>query len=152
MVDGEQVVAVINPGDYKKHLLLFFENGKAARVGLDSYETKTNRKRLVNAYSDNSPLVSVLMLDDEAEVVVFSTDGRTLVFNTVLLTLKSSRSSQGVNVLLVKSKYKLKSARFISETSIINVSRYRVRSIPAAGALLREEDREEKQLSFVGEE
>jgi DNA gyrase subunit A len=80
MDSGEQLVTVVNPGDYKKHLLFIFKNGKAARIGLDAYETKTNRKRLLNAYSDKSPLVSVVVLDEEIEVAVFSTEGRAIVF------------------------------------------------------------------------
>lgn len=149
MDEGEQVIAVLDPGDFKKHLLLFFKNGKVARIGLDSYETKTNRKRLLNAYSDKSPLVSVIVLEDETEVAAFSTEGRAIVFNSSLLAQKSSRTTQGVNVMTMKKKYEIESARLLSETSIKNVSRYRVRSLPASGALLREEDRGEEQLSMI---
>ncbi|HBD87129.1 MAG TPA: topoisomerase IV, partial [Clostridiales bacterium] len=152
MDDGEQVVSVIDPEDYKKHLLLFFENGKAARIRLDSYETKTNRRRLVNAYSDKSPLAALIVLEEETQIALFSSEGRALIINSSLLALKNSRSAQGVNVMSLKPKFKLQNARRLSETSIKNISRYRVRSIPAAGALLRDEDRGEKQLSFIGEE
>ncbi|NCB50940.1 MAG: topoisomerase IV [Clostridia bacterium] len=150
--EGEQVIAVIDPGDFKKHLVFFFSNGKVARIGLDSYETKTNRKRLVNAYSDKSRLVSVIVLDDEKEVAVFSTEGRAIIFNSSLLAMKSSRTTQGVNAMTIKKKYEIENARLLSETCIKNVSRYRVRSLPAAGAILREEDRGEEQLSMIEEE
>lgn len=149
MDEGELAVAVIDSGDYKKHLLLFYANGKAARIGLEAYETKTNRKKLINACSDKSRLVSVLLLDDETEVAAFSSEGRAVVFNTALLAPKSSRTTQGVGIMTMKAKFKLESALFLKDTNIKNVPRYRVRSLPAAGALLREEDRGEKQLSLI---
>jgi DNA gyrase subunit A len=152
MDDGEQVVTVLDPGDYKKHLLFFFANGKAARIGLDAYETKTNRKRLVNAYSDKSPLAAVIVLGDETDLAAFSTEGRAIVFGSTLLAPKTSRTTQGVAVMTMKAKYRLERARPLTETNIKNISRYRVRTLPAAGALLREEDRGEKQLSLIEEE
>lgn len=152
MDDGEQVVAVIDPGNYKRHLLFFFENGKAARIGMDAFETKTNRKRLVNAYSDKSPLADIIVLCDETDIAAFSTEGRAIVFSSTLLTPKTGRTTQGVAVMTMKAKYKLESARPLAETNIKNVSRYRVRTLPAAGALLREDDRGEKQLSLIEEE
>ena len=96
MDDGEQVVSVIDPEDYKKHLLLFFENGKAARIRLDSYETKTNRRRLVNAYSDKSPLAALIVLEEETQIALFSSEGRALIINSSLLALKNSRSARQV--------------------------------------------------------
>lgn len=152
MDEGEQVRTAVDAGDYGKHLLLFFENGRAARLPLSVYETKTNRRRLVNAYSDKSPLTSVLLLDGETEAAAFSSEGRALVFNTSLLAAKASRTTQGVGVMTLKTKYRLTEARFLSETAIRDVRRYRVRSLPAAGALLREDDREDKQLSLMEEE
>ncbi|MDD3921637.1 MAG: DNA gyrase C-terminal beta-propeller domain-containing protein, partial [Eubacteriales bacterium] len=151
MEEGEQVLAVISPEDYKKHLLFFFANGKAARLPMDAYETKTNRRRLVNAYSDKSPLVSVLVIDDEQPIACFSSEGRALVFNTALLALKSSRTTQGVNVMTLKKKFTLTGARPLAETNIQNTARYSMRSIPAAGALLKDEDRGEKQMSLIEE-
>ena len=149
MDEGEAVVAVIAPGDYSGQLVFFFENGKAARVPLESYETKTNRKKLVNAYSDKSPLARVMELKDELEIAAFSTEGRALIFNSALLAPKASRTTQGVGVMTLKPKYKLSDARPLHETGIKNLARYRVRSLPAAGALLRDEDRGEKQMSLL---
>ena len=149
MDEGEAVVAVIAPGDYSGQLVFFFENGKAARVSLESYETKTNRKKLVNAYSDKSPLARVMELKDELEIAAFSTEGRALIFNSALLAPKASRTTQGVGVMTLKPKYKLSDARPLHETGIKNLARYRVRSLPAAGALLRDEDRGEKQMSLL---
>ena len=149
MDDGERVFTVILPGDYKKDLLLFFENGKIARIPLSAYETKTNRKKLINAYSDKSPLAEVLPISGECDVAAFSSDGRALVFNTSLLQVKASRSTQGVAGMSVKNKHMLVSAALLENTSVKNKSRYRVRSLPGAGALLKDEDRGETQMSLI---
>ena len=151
MDEGENIITMIDPGDYKAHLLFFFENGKAARVELSAYETKTNRKKLVNAYSDKSPLRAVIRLSGEADLCCVSDDGRAIVFNTALLQPKTSRSAQGVAVMTLKARRTLDRAKLLEETEIKNVSRYRVRSLPAAGALLRPEDREEQQMSLIEE-
>jgi DNA gyrase subunit A len=151
MDEGETVLAMVDPHDYTGNLLLLFENGKAARLELSAYATKTNRKRLTGAYSDKSPLKAVLPLDTDCELAVFSTEGRALIFNTALLTPKSSRTTQGVALMTLKPKYRLERAEPVEQTAIQNISRYRVRSIPAAGALLREEDRGETQLSLIEE-
>ena len=151
MDEGESIITMIDPGDYKAHLLFFFENGKAARVELSAYETKTNRKKLVNAYSDKSPLRAVIRLSGEADLCCVSDDGRAIVFNTALLQPKTSRSAQGVAVMTLKARRTLDRAKLLEETEIKNVSRYRVRSLPAAGALLRPEDREEQQMSLIEE-
>ena len=151
MDEGENIITMIDPGDYKAHLLFFFENGKAARVELSAYETKTNRKKLVNAYSDKSPLCSVIKLTGETELCCFSSDDRALVFNSSLLQPKTSRSAQGVAVMSLKARRTLDRAKLLEETQIKNVPRYRVRSLPAAGALLRPEDREEQQMSLIEE-
>lgn len=149
MDDGEKVLTVIMPRDYKNDLLLMFENGKIARIEAAAYETKTNRKKLINAYSDKSPLVCVLQISEECDVAMFSSDGRALVFNTSLLQVKSSRSTQGVAAMSVKSKHRLTAAALFENTPIKNKSRYRVRSLPGAGALLKDEDRGETQLSLI---
>ncbi len=149
-MDGEEkVVWACNPGDYSAHLLFFFENGKAARVELNAYQTQTRRKKLTGAYSDKSPLVSALVLAEDTEVAVCSTEGRCVVFHTASLTPKATRSTQGVNVMTLKPKYKVEWAKPLSETTIVNPPRYRARSLPIAGALLKEEDRGETQLSLL---
>jgi DNA gyrase subunit A len=147
--EGESILAMILPGDYTKHLLLVFENGKAARIEMSAYETKTNRKKLVNACSDKSPVKAVLLLEDETDVACFSSDGRVLIFNTAQLQPKSSRTTQGVNVMSLKAKRTLDKALPLSQTSIVNTSRYRVKTLPGAGALLKNEDRTEQQLSLL---
>ena len=142
MDDGESVLTMVLPGDYKRQLLLVFENGKVARLECSAYETKTNRKKLVNAYSDKSPLAAVIPLDSETDIACYSSDDRALVFNTSLLQTKTSRTTQGVGVMSLKAKRALVRAVPVSETQIKNISRYRVRSLPAAGAVLKPEDRE----------
>ena len=149
-MDGEEkVVWACCPGDYSAHLLFFFENGKAARVELSAYQTQTRRKKLTGAYSDKSPLVSALVLTEDTEMAVCSTEGRCVVFHTASLTPKSTRSTQGVNIMTLKPKYKVEWAKPLSETTIVNAPRYRARSLPIAGALLKEEDRGETQLSLL---
>ncbi|HIT25209.1 MAG TPA: topoisomerase IV [Candidatus Enterenecus avicola] len=149
-MDGEEkVVWACDPGDYSAHLLFFFENGKAARVELNAYQTQTRRKKLTGAYSDKSPLVSALVLSEDTEMAVCSTEGRCVVFHTASLTPKSTRSTQGVNIMTLKPKYKVAWAKPLSQTTIVNTPRYRARSLPIAGALLKEEDRGETQLSLL---
>lgn len=139
-------------GDYSGELLLFFENGKCARIPLAGYATKTNRRRLTGAYSDKSPLRALLHLREERMLAVYSTEGRAVVFTSALVPPKASRTTLGVNVLTLKPRYRLDTARFLEDTGIRNTARYRVRSVPAAGAKLQEGDREEKQMSLLDEE
>ena len=151
MEEGEGVITMLDPGDYSANVLLLFENGKAARLPLSVYATKTNRKKLVNAFSDKSPLVEVLLLAEEKDIALFTSDGRAIVFNSSLLQEKSSRSTQGVAVMAAKARRTLSAAKPLADTAIQTVSRYRVRSLPASGALLKSEDRGEKQLSLIEE-
>lgn len=151
MDEGESVITMIDPGDYRSNLLFVFENGKAARIEMSAYETKTNRRKLVNAYSDKSPLVSVIVLDAETDIACYSSDDRVIVFNTSLLQPKSSRSTQGVGVMTLKARRTLARAERLEGTGIKNTARYRVRSLPAAGAVLKTDDREEQQMSLLDE-
>ena len=151
MDEGESVITMIDPGDYRSNLLFVFENGKAARIEMSAYETKTNRRKLVNAYSDKSPLVSVIVLDAETDIACYSSDDRVIVFNTSLLQPKSSRSTQGVGVMTLKARRTLVRAEKLEGTGIKNTARYRVRSLPAAGAVLKTDDREEQQMSLLDE-
>ena len=151
MEDDENVLMVLDPLDYRGSILFAFENGKVARVGLGGYATKTNRKKLTGAYSDKSPLRGILPFTEERSVVLFSTEGRAIILNTAQLTEKTTRDSQGVQVMSLKSKFRLKDAKYLEETSIVNHSRYTVRSLPAAGALLKPEDIGETQISMEGD-
>ena len=146
---GENVVFAVLPGaDYAGTMLFFFENGKAARVELAAYKTTSNRRKLTGAYSDKAPLAAICRIDGDCELAVYSTEPRCLVFHTALLAPKSTRTTQGVAVMNLKPKYKLEGVKQLEETSISNKSRYRVRAVPAAGALLRQEDSEEQQMEL----
>ena len=136
----ESVVSMVLPGDYGGALLFFFENGKVARVELKSYATTSNRRKLTGAYSDKSPLVALLPLTEEQELVLISVGRRALVVNTALLSPKTTRSTQGVQVMTLKGKDQLSEVCSLEESGITNLSRYRCRSLPAAGAILKEED------------
>lgn len=145
----ESPVFACLPGDYSGALLFFFENGKAARVNLTAYQTTSNRRKLTGAYSDKSPLAAICHLNEEEELALYSSEPRALIFSTALLTPKTTRSTQGVAVMTMKPKYHLEKAVPLAESAIVNQSRYRVRSVPAAGSLLRGEDSEEKQIGLL---
>ena len=147
--EGENIISMVDPGDYSKNLLLIFENGKAARIDMAAYETKTNRRKLVNAYSDKSPVIAVMVIRDEIDVACFSSDDRALVFNTSQLQVKTSRSTQGVAVMSLKAKRNLIKAIPLANSGISNTTRYRVKNLPGAGAALKAEDRAEQQLSLM---
>ncbi len=145
---GESVVQVVLPGDYKGFVLFFFENGKAAKVPLSAYETKTNRKKLTGAYSDKSPLVEAFAMTEDTQMAVYTTDGRAAIFSTAQLLPKTTKNTIGVSVVSLKKKATVSQVQKLSESGITNPSRYRSRNIPTAGALLKEEDSQEKQISF----
>ena len=149
MDEGESVLAVILPGDYRGSLLFLFENGKAARVDLSGYATKSNRRKLTGAYSDKSPVKAMFLLQDgERELVLYSSDGRALIFSTAQLAVKTTRNTQGVAVMTLRKNKILEQAIPLEESTIQNQARYRVRSLPAAGAILRPEDAPEPQLTL----
>ena len=151
MEEGETILWACLPGPYAGHLLFFFENGKVARVPLSAYQTVTKRKKLTGAYSDKSPLKAVLYLPEEAEeeVVLYSTEGRALLFTTDQVPLKTTRSTQGVQVMTLKKSNTVQTARPLADTPIVNKTRYKARSLPAAGALLKAEDQGDTQLSLL---
>ena len=145
---GESVFQVVLPGDYSGFVLFFYEGGKVAKVPLSAYETKTNRKKLTGAYCEKAVLRTILSMNADDQVAVYSTDGRTLVFSTAQLMPKATRSTLGVSVMSLKKKATLDYAVELSGSGIVNPSRYRTRTIPAAGALLKGEDSQEKQISL----
>ena len=144
----EKVAQVVLPGDYKGFVLFFFENGKAAKVPLSAYETKTNRRKLTGAFSDKSPLKGAMALDKDCQVAIYSSDGRAAVISTAQLLPKTTRNTIGVTAMSLKKKAAVERVARLEESGIVNASRYRSRNIPTAGALLKEEDSPEKQISF----
>ena len=148
MDEGESMFSAVFPQDDRMSILFVFENGKAARVGIGAYSTKSNRRKLTGAYSDRSPLRAILSFSQERDAVIYSTEGRALLFNTAQLAEKATRDSQGIQVMTLKPKYRVDSASFLEDTPIRNPARYRIRSLPAAGALLKPEDLGQTQLSL----
>ena len=146
---GENVVFLCLPGDYSGALLFFFENGRAARVALSAYATTSNRRKLTGAYCDKFPLVHIEQLAEDTELALETSEPRALLVHTALLAPKTTRSTQGVQVMNIKPKYRLERVLRAESCGITNAARYRTRTIPAAGALLRPEDSEEKQLELL---
>ena len=145
---GENLLSIQFCGDYRGFILFFFENGKAAKVPLSAYETKTNRKKLTGAYSDKSPLVNAMTLEEDAQIALYSSDGRAAIFSTAQLLPKTTRNTQGVAVMTLKKKAVLQNAVLLENSGIVNPGRYRTKTIPSAGMLLKEEDSGDKQQSF----
>ncbi|MCQ2438455.1 MAG: DNA topoisomerase (ATP-hydrolyzing) subunit A [Oscillospiraceae bacterium] len=152
MDEGESARYMLLPGDYSGSVLFFFQNGKCARVPISAYATKTNRKRLTGAYSDVSPLIAVLPLTEERDIVLYSSDGRALVFNSSLLADKPTRGTQGVAVLSITGRRTAVRAEFLSESRIRNDRDYRARTLPKAGGLLKDVDRGEEQMNLLGDD
>ena len=149
MDEEERVIDLVLPGDYSGHVLFFFENGKCARVSLSAYATTSNRRKLTGAYSDKSPLAALVPLTEDRELALISTEPRALLLHTALLAPKTTRATQGVAVMNMKPRYHLDRVCTPEESGITNLARYRVRSIPAAGALLREEDQGREQMTLL---
>ena len=149
--DGEFVVQMIATADYQGDLLFVFANGKAARVPMSAYATKTNRKKLQKAYSDRSPLVQILQIPsgEESCSVFFRTDGnRAVLADTVLISAKSTRDTQGVQVVTLKAKHLVCEARVLNEEECIALKKYRVKTIPATGGMAKDLP-ESGQLSLL---
>ena len=139
------------PGDYSGSLLFFFENGKVARVELNAYQTQTKRRKLTGAYSDKSPLVTAFLAREDFEAALVSTEGRCMIFHTASLNPKTTRTTQGVNVMVLKPKYHVERVFPLEGSTIVNAARYRAKSLPVAGALLRDADRGVEQMTLLGE-
>lgn len=147
--EGENAVKMVVTKDYKGMLLFAFENGKAAKVPLESYATKTNRKKLTGAYSDKSPLVGLLNMPEDEEVLFKASSGNMLLVHTGALALKTTRSTQGVAVLKPKKGHRLFSIERYKDGTFTNPKRYRTSSLPARGALPVNDDSKDEQLSLI---
>lgn len=148
MDEGENSIYAVNTKDYKGYMIFAFENGKIAKVPLSAYETKTNRKKLTGAYSDKSPIADIIYVKEDCEIILTSSQGRVLLFNTGAIAEKASRSTIGVNILALKKGHRLISAKLYKEGDLAKPSRYRTKTLPAAGSVLSAEDKAE-QLSFL---
>lgn len=147
--EGENAVKMVVTKDYKGMLLFAFENGKAAKVPLESYATKTNRKKLTGAYSDKSPLVGLLYIPEDEEVLFKASSGNMLLVHTGALALKTTRSTQGVAVLKPKKGHRLFSIERYKDGTFTKPKRYRTGSLPARGALPVNDDSKDEQLSLI---
>lgn len=148
MDEGENSIYAVNTKDYKGYMIFAFENGKIAKVPLSAYETKTNRKKLTGAYSDKLPIADIIYVKEDCEIMLTSSQGRVLLFNTGAIAEKASRSTIGVNILALKKGHRLISAKLYKEGDLAKPSRYRTKTLPAAGSVLSAEDKAE-QLSFL---
>ena len=149
MDEDENAVYLVVTKDYKGILLFAFENGKAAKVPLEAYATKTNRKKLTGAYSDKNPLAAMLLIDEDKEVLFTASSGRMLLVHTGALALKTTRSTQGVAVMKLKKGHRLFSLSEYREGIFKKPQRYRTKSLPALGALPTNEKSNDEQLSLL---
>ena len=146
--EDEYIIYMVNTKDYEGNVLFFFENGKVAKVPLKSYETKTNRKRLLNAYSDKSPISSIIFSKEDKEYLLTSTSGRQLLIHSGTIQPKTTKSTQGISVMNLKKGHRLIKAEEFIEGKLINPNRYRTKNIPALGALPKKEDPIGEQLKL----
>ena len=149
MDEGENAVYMVATKGYKGMLIFAFENGKVAKVPLEAYATKTNRKKLTAAYSDKSPLVAMLWLNEDKEVQFTASSGRMLLVHTGALSLKTTRSTQGVAVMKLKKGHRVFALSEYKEGTFAKPQRYRTRSLPALGALPSNDDKNDEQLSLI---
>ena len=148
MESGETVIYMAIAGDYNGYMLYCFENGKAAKIAFDAYKTLTNRKRLINAYSNKTPLAATIYLSEDTDIALTSTNNKVLIVNTALIAPKSTKNSMGVNVMTQKGRHKLYKIELLSETKIQNISYYRTKNIPAVGHLLKDQDSGQQQIDL----
>ncbi len=147
MDENEAPVFMFLPGDFGGSLMLVFENGKAAKIEVKAYDTKSNRRKLTGAYSDKSPLVGALHLPEDCEIAIYSLN-RLLVINTASLAPKNTRSAQGVNVMTLKKGQAIVAVKLLAEADIASPARYRTKTLPSTGALIKDEDALERQLTL----
>ncbi len=136
--ENENVHSMIVTTDYSGYLIMVFENGKVAKVPLSAYETKTNRKKLANAYSDKSPLVKMLFVKENADILLRTSNGRALVFNTAMILPKTTRDTIGVQVFTLKAKAAVNNACIVTEEMADEVKKFNVKSVPASGSLAKD--------------
>jgi DNA gyrase subunit A len=146
--DDEKIIYITATDDYKGYMLFSFENGKIAKIDLSSYATKTNRKKLANAYSDKSKLINAMYLENDVELAAFSNISKVLIFDTSNINPKATRNSQGVQVLKSKKGSIMAAVKTIEDSGIVDLDYYRTKNIPAVGYYLKEEDLEDRQLKM----
>ena len=148
MDEGENILAMVITGDYSGHMLFFFASGKCAKIPLNSYATKLNRRKLLKAYCDKEPMAVMLYLPEETELAIRTSASRMLLVGSAQIAAKATRDSQGVAVVTLKKNQTIVSVVPADTLELANPHRYRVRSLPATGALIRAED-EGEQMSLL---
>lgn len=149
--DEKAVYMVVTDNGYKGYMMFFFDNGKVAKVSLSSYATKTNRKKLIKAYSDKSPLVSLIYLPEDKEIVLETTGGRCLLVDTSVISPKAMKDTQGVGCITLKKNQKLSVVREYVQGEFVKPSRYKAKNLPSAGAVISNEDVMKKNnMTFEG--
>jgi len=137
----EKILYIVGTDDYEGSMLFGYENGKMAKISLSSYATKTNRKKLANAYSGASPLVDIRFVTEDIELVAFSNIDKVLVFSTACINPKTTRDSQGVQVLNSKKGSTMVKIKATDEVEFSNLNYYKTKNIPATGYYIKEEDK-----------
>ena len=148
MEEGETVVYMAVIKEYKGNMLFFYENGKVAKIDISAYETKTNRKKLINAYSDKSPLAAVVYATEEGEYMLRSSNGKILLFNSAAISTKTTKNTQGVAVMTQRKGHRLMSAEPYVDGTLLSPHRYRTKTLPSAGSTLKAEEKGE-QMSLI---
>ncbi len=151
MNEGERIVGMVATTDFSGYVLFCFENGKIAKIELKGYETKLNRKKLTNAYSLASPIVKVIYIKEDTELVALSSIGKALVFNTAQIAPKTTKSSQGVSVMIPKKGSTVVDVKFTDEVAFKELKYYRTKNIPAKGSFIKPEDTGNEQLTLFDE-
>lgn len=149
MEAGERIVYIVPTNDYKGNLMYTFENGRCARVPLASYETKTNRKKLINAYCKKFPLVDVRYFNEDTDIALFTNLDKVVIFNTSVIPEKTTRDTQGVIAMTLKKKSTIAKVKFVSEADFKNPDYYKAKNIPAAGYYLKDEDNEDSEQTSL---
>ena len=144
MEEGEVPLYMVVTPDYKGWMLFFYDNGKCAKVPLSSYETKQNRRKLLKAYSDKAVLAFMRYLPEETELAIFTSNHRLLLVGSALIPEKATRDTAGVNVVALKKNAKISRVTLAEGLELNDAPRYRVRTLPAAGAILKADDKAEQ--------
>lgn len=148
MSPDEKILYMVSTEDYSGFMLFSYQSGKSAKIPLTSYATKTNRKKLANAYSNSSPLCDIRFLQEDRELVAFSNIDKVLMFNTSCINEKTTRSSNGVQVMKSKKGSYMSKLLELDQVSFADLDYYRTKNIPAVGYYLKEDDKEEKQVTM----
>ena len=147
--EGESVISIVPVSKYEGSLLMCFEDGRITKVPLESYSTKTNRKMLTKAYSAHSPIINVIYIKEDCDIVCFGSNEKALTLNTVMIPEKSTRSSQGVKVFNPGKRGTMISVKKAEDSGIADLKPYKCRNIPAAGAKISAQDKDVEQLSIL---